>query len=176
MVGLSVDQYLCRLAFESHIALLERTRLAVENTESFRFVFVHYLIDFMSKLVVDVGNCGPDFNSIRQMVKSHFDASVVQTHGAQDTLELLHEKEVDLITVNRKLDRDYSDGLDLIKEIKADRQFDSIPIMLVTNYDEHQQSAMEIGCVRGFGKLSINDAETIERLQPYLGKVKTQTH
>ena len=34
--------------------------------------------------------------------------------------------------------------------------------MLVTNYEEHQQAAMEAGCVRGFGKLAVNEPETRE--------------
>ena len=67
----------------------------------------------MSKTLLDCGNCGPDFHAIRQMVSNHFGASVVQSHGVEDTLELLRNQSVDLVTVNRKLDRDYSDGLDV---------------------------------------------------------------
>ena len=40
--------------------------------------------------------------------------------------------------------------------------------MIVTNYEEHQQAAMELGAERGFGKLSLNDKQTIERLSQYL--------
>ncbi len=69
----------------------------------------------MPKVVVDCGNCGPDYGSIRQMIQSNFDAVVLQTHGLEDTLQLLAERDVDLITVNRKLDRDYSDGMDVIR-------------------------------------------------------------
>jgi len=123
----------------------------------------------MVKTLVDCGNCGPDYNSIRQMVTSHFNAVVVQTHGAEDTLEVLRSRQVDLVTVNRKLDRDYTDGLDVIKQIKADESFKDLPVMLVTNYDEHQETAMQEGAVRGFGKLEIGSAETIEKLQPFLG-------
>ena len=76
---------------------------------------------FMPKVLVDCGNCGPDFNAIRQMVSSQFNATVLQTHGAEDTLEsACRQRKVDLVTVNRKLDRDYSDGLDVVKQIKAD--------------------------------------------------------
>ncbi|MFG0266523.1 MAG: response regulator [Rhodopirellula sp. JB055] len=122
----------------------------------------------MAKTLVDCGNCGPDFNAIRQMVTSHFDASVMQTHGAEDTIELLKNREVDLVTVNRKLDRDYSDGLDVIKQIKSDPDLAKIPVMLVTNYDEHQEAAMKEGAERGFGKLEIGSDKTIEQLTPYL--------
>ena len=126
----------------------------------------------MSKTVVDCGNCGPDYNSIRKLVQSQFDAVVLQTHGLQETLEVLAQRPVDLITVNRKLDRDYSDGLEVIRGIKADPRFASIPVMLITNYEEHQQEAMAVGAVRGFGKLAINDPATAELLQPYLSSAE----
>ncbi|QEG01674.1 Response regulator receiver domain protein [Stieleria maiorica] len=123
----------------------------------------------MTKTVVDCGNCGPDFHSIRQFVTSNFDCVVVQSHNAEETLELLRRRDVALVTVNRKLDRDYSDGMEVVKKIKADQQVGQVPVMLVTNYEEHQQAAMEAGCVRGFGKLALRDPGTVELLQPFLG-------
>ena len=128
----------------------------------------------MSKTLLDCGNCGPDFNTIRQMVTSNFSASVIQSHSAQDTLEILRNRKIDLVTVNRKLDRDYTDGMEVIKTIKADPQVGSVPVMLVTNYEEHQQTAIEAGCVLGFGKLAVNEPETREALEPYLGAKKEQ--
>ena len=124
----------------------------------------------MPKTLLDCGNCGPDFSSIRQVVMNHFGATVLQTHCAEDTLQVLRSQQVDLVTVNRKLDRDYTDGIEVIKQIKADPELSSIPIMLVTNYEEHQQAAIEIGCVRGFGKLALQDPATIDLLQQYLGE------
>ncbi len=123
----------------------------------------------MTKTVVDCGNCGPDFHSIRQFVTSNFDAVVVQSHNAEETLKLLRQRDVALVTVNRKLDRDYSDGMEVVNAIKADEEVGQVPVMLVTNYEEHQQAAMEAGCVRGFGKLALRDPRTVELLQPYLG-------
>ncbi|TWU40366.1 Response regulator receiver domain protein [Novipirellula aureliae] len=124
----------------------------------------------MPKLLVDCGNCGPDFQSIRRMASSHFKASVIQTHGFDDTVEALRKHKVDLVTINRKLDRDYSDGLEILAKIKGDPAFKEVPVMLVTNYDEHQQSAIEAGGVRGFGKLSMNDEVTRKLLEPYLSE------
>jgi CheY-like chemotaxis protein len=89
-------------------------------------------------------------------------------------MEILRTRKVDLVTVNRKLDRDYTDGLEVIKTIKADPQVGSVPVMLVTNYEEHQQTAIEAGCVPGFGKLSVNEPATREALKPYLGAEKEQ--
>lgn len=124
------------------------------------------------KTLLDCGNCGPDFNTIRQMVTANFDASVIQSHGTEDTLEILRSRSIDLVTVNRKLDRDYSDGLEVIKAIKADPQLASVPVMLVSNYEEHQATAVAAGCVLGFGKLAVQDPNTVEMLQPFLGTAK----
>ena len=96
----------------------------------------------------------------------------MQAHSAEETLELLRNRAIDLVTVNRKLDRDYSDGLDVIRQIKSDPEVGQVPVMLVTNYDEHQQTAMEMGAVRGFGKLEIGSPATRELLEPYLGESK----
>ncbi len=102
------------------------------------------------------------------MVNANFEATVVQTHGAEDTLQMLKSRKVDLVTINRKLDRDYSDGLEIIRAIKADPEVKDVPVMLVTNYDEHQQTAVEEGAKYGFGKLEIGNAETVEKLKPFL--------
>ena len=41
---------------------------------------------------------------------------------------------VDLVLVNRKLDADYSDGMEILKAIKADSALAPVPVMLVSNY------------------------------------------
>lgn len=126
----------------------------------------------MSKTVIDCGNCGPDYNSIRKLIQTHFDAVVLQTHGLEDCLELLARRPVDLVTVNRKLDRDYTDGLEVIRGIKADPRFAQLPVMLITNYEDQQDEAVAAGAVRGFGKLAIGESSTISLLQPHLGATK----
>ena len=63
------------------------------------------------KRVLDVGNCGPDFAAIKQLMK-RFDCEVLQSHGAEDALAALHAGPIDLVLVNRKLDQDYSDGIE----------------------------------------------------------------
>lgn len=123
----------------------------------------------MPKTLLDCGNCSPDFSSIRQMATANFGAQVVQSQGIEDTLQILRSQPIDLVTVNRKLDRDYSDGLEVVKAIKADPEIGSVPVMLVTNFEEHQLAAIEAGCVRGFGKLAIGDPATREAVEPYLG-------
>ena len=119
----------------------------------------------MTKQVLDVGNCGPDFSAISSFLASHFDCQLQQAHGLEDTLAALRNSEFALVTVNRKLDQDYSDGIEIIKAIKADEQLKEIPVVLITNFPEHQDAAEAAGALRGFGKLEFND-QTAQRLAP----------
>lgn len=123
----------------------------------------------MAKRVLDVGNCAPDFATITNYLTSNFDCEVEQAHGTDDALGLLRGGNYDLVTINRKLDRDYTDGVEVLKAIKADAGVNSIPVMLVTNLDNHQDAAIELGAIRGFGKLEYDLPETLERLKPILG-------
>ncbi|MDX1943865.1 MAG: response regulator [Pirellulaceae bacterium] len=123
----------------------------------------------MPKRVLDVGNCVPDHAAIRTMLARQFQADVAQTHGPEDTLELLARERFDLILVNRKLDRDYSDGLPIIEAIKADPKTAAVPVMLITNYAEHQQAAVAAGAAYGFGKKELYADETQARLAKILG-------
>lgn len=123
----------------------------------------------MTKRVLDVGNCVPDHASIRHFIEGNFSAAVDQTHGPEDTLAALRKQAYDLVLINRKLDRDYSDGIEILKQIKADAQLADVPVMLVTNYADHQQAAVAAGATYGFGKLELAAGETIERVRAILG-------
>ena len=120
----------------------------------------------MSKRVLDVGNCGPDFASISHFLTSHFDCEMSQAHGPGDALDLMRENDFALVLINRKLDCDYSDGMEIIKAMKADAELQHLPVMLITNYADHQDEAVALGAERGFGKLEFN-AETAERLASF---------
>jgi len=122
----------------------------------------------MRKTVLDVGNCQPDHSAIRQMLTRHFDVRVLQCDELSDAMQILNSESIDLVLINRKLDKDYSDGIDVLKGLKADSRFASIPMMLITNYSEVQDEAVEIGAIRGFGKLSLSSEETLNRLSGVL--------
>jgi CheY-like chemotaxis protein len=123
----------------------------------------------MSKKVLDVGNCVPDHSAITRFLTKNFDCEVLQADAADDALATLQKQPVDLVVVNRKLDCDYSDGVEVIRKIKAEPRLKDIPVMLITNYAEHHEAAMALGALRGFGKLEYGKPETLERLQPILG-------
>ncbi len=118
----------------------------------------------MAKRVLDVGNCGPDHWAIRDLIQRQFDAEVIQAHGTDDTLDELRSRHFDLVLVNRLLDRDQTEGLDVIRKIKADATLAPVPVMMVTNFPEHQAEAVRAGAVEGFGKLQLQDGRTVEAL------------
>jgi CheY-like chemotaxis protein len=123
----------------------------------------------MPKRVLDVGQCSPDHATIRAYLTRHFDCEIVQAHGVGDAIAHLKNSQFDLVLVNRKLDADYSDGIEIIRQIKSDPTITSVPVMLVTNYPEHQEAAIAAGAIRGFGKLEYDRPETRQRLAEVLG-------
>lgn len=124
----------------------------------------------MTKRVLDVGNCGPDFASMTRFLTANFDCTVEQSHGPEDALAVLRGGNYALVLINRKLDRDYSDGTEILRQIKADPALQNTPVMLITNHAEHQDAAVELGAERGFGKLEFGKPETLEKLTPFLGE------
>jgi CheY-like chemotaxis protein len=122
----------------------------------------------MPKRVLSVGQCSFDHAAINRMITSRFDAEVVPADSANETLRELRKKPVDLVLVNRKLDADYSDGLEIIKQIKADAELAKTPCMLVTNYPEYQEQAVAAGAELGFGKTQYGEPATLQRLSQFL--------
>ena len=123
----------------------------------------------MSKRVLSVGQCSVDHAALSALLERSFGAEVVPADTAADALVALVHEKFDLVMINRKLDVDYSDGLEIIRQIKADPQIAATPCMLVTNYPGHQQAAVAAGAEPGFGKLAYGLPETRERLARFLG-------
>ncbi|MBI3840164.1 MAG: response regulator [Planctomycetia bacterium] len=121
------------------------------------------------KNVLDIGQCQADHALIRRLIEGSFSAHVAQAHDALDALEQLRAGKFDLVLVNRKLNADYSDGLEIVKQIKAEPTLASVPVMLVSNYPECQKQAVAAGAEPGFGKSETNKPETRERLKEILG-------
>ncbi len=128
----------------------------------------------MPKRVLDVGQCSLDHGSIRRLVEAQFGAQVVQAHQIHDALATLRKEAFDLVLVNRKLDTDGDDGLKLVQAMKADAQLSATPVMLVTNFAEHQQTAIAAGAEPGFGKAQLDEPATREKLSRFLGRGNTE--
>jgi two-component system chemotaxis response regulator CheY len=122
----------------------------------------------MAKRVLSVGQCMADHSGISWMIRQHFDAEVVPAGGTADALQQLRRQAFDLILVNRVLDRDRSSGLDVIRQIKEDEELQKVPVMLVSNYADAQDRALQLGAVPGFGKSALGEPEVVERLREFL--------
>src|SRR3954469_23387251 len=112
----------------------------------------------MKKRILNVGQCAPDHSAIRSYLTRNFDCEVDTADATPDAIDKLKRETFDLVLVNRKLDIDYTDGIDVIRALKADTSTASVPVMLVTNYPEHQDDAIAAGAIRGFGKLEFGKA------------------
>ncbi len=122
----------------------------------------------MSKTVLDIGNCGPDHAAIFQLLQTHYDVEVVQAHGLSDALDLMRESDFSLVLVNRIMDRDGSPGIDILQQIKNDSALCDVPVMMISNFAEHQETAIAAGAAPGFGKSELHLPTTVERLRPFL--------
>lgn len=124
----------------------------------------------MTKTVLDIGNCNPDHDAIAKMLTSNYDVVVLRAHELSDAMQILSHKKVDLIVINRKLDIDYSDGIEILRHLKQDDAFKKIPTMIITNYAEQQLAAVADGAEYGFGKLQYSEPTTRDRLSRFLDK------
>ncbi len=118
-----------------------------------------------SKTVLNVGQCRPDTAAITHFLTSNFDVKVVNTDLPADSLQALQDHEVDLVLINRKLDADYSDGMEILAAVKNDPTTAEIPVMLVSNFPEWQDKAVDAGATYGFGKAELNSSEVVERVR-----------
>ncbi len=123
----------------------------------------------MKRRILSVGQCRPDHGSLVRLFNTLFPGiEIEEADVAKSALEKAQNTQYDLILINRKLDADYSDGLEIIRHLKSDEKTSQTPIMLVTNYPEYHQEAVSLGAVPGFGKAQLNDPKTHELLQAIL--------
>lgn len=118
--------------------------------------------------VLSIGQCRPDQAAITHYLTRNFAVDVLTADRAVDAIRILENQFVELILINRKLDADYTDGLDMLPSIRAIESAASTPVMLVSNFPEWQEKAVALGTVYGFGKAQLNSPATKETLARYL--------
>ena len=120
------------------------------------------------KTVLSVGQCRPDSAAINHFLTANFDVTVLTSDVLTDTIETLAQQQVDLILVNRKLDADYSDGMEVLHAIRKGESTSNIPVMLISNFADWQQKAVDAGAIYGFGKDELNSADAVARVSQVL--------
>ena len=120
-----------------------------------------------SKRILSIGQCGADHAGISRMISANFDAEVIPCDSGAEARARVAREPFDLVLVNRILDSDGSEGIDIIKALKESEA--SVPVMLVSNHDDAQREAVAAGAVLGFGKSALGQPQTIARLRRLLG-------
>jgi hypothetical protein len=101
------------------------------------------------------------------LIEKNFSAKVTRLKQSNKAIEYLGKQDYDLVIINRIGAFDQESGLELIKKIKEDGRF-KVPLMMVTNYTDQMDKAVDIGAVPGYGKDKLHDKDTIELLGKYL--------
>jgi CheY-like chemotaxis protein len=122
----------------------------------------------MKRTILDVGNCRFDHTSIAMLLHSKFDVEVLRASEADEAITMLRTRPVDLVLLNRIFAADGTEGIEVIRRLKADPELGRIPVMLVSNYPEFQEAAVAAGAEPGFGKAELRDPETVHKLSRFL--------
>jgi CheY-like chemotaxis protein len=121
-----------------------------------------------AKRVLSVGNCMADQWSLSRTLRDSFGAEVVAADTPAQALDKMRREHFALVLVNRVFDRDGSSGLDLIRQVKGDKELSGVPIMLISNYTDAQARAVQAGAEPGFGKSSLGEPQMLDRVRAYL--------
>lgn len=115
-----------------------------------------------------VGHCGFDAGALDRFVREALpEAEVAEAYSKEDIEEQAGPQ--DLLLINRVLGGGFGarSGVELIHALKGRG---SPPVMmLVSNYEDAQQQAVEAGAEPGFGKNEIGSAAARQRLREAAG-------
>jgi DNA-binding NtrC family response regulator len=119
------------------------------------------------KRVLSVGQCSADHGKITRTLRP-FNVEIVTADTTPEALAQLRAGSFALVLVNRVYDADGAPGLDLIRRIKGDALLQAVPVMLVSNYEDAQREAVQVGAAQGFGKAALSGTLAAERVRPFL--------
>lgn len=115
-----------------------------------------------------------DSSMVRKIIRGAvevLDGELLEASDGIEALDLLEEeyKRVDLILLDWNMPR--LDGMEVLKRLKADRRFRSIPVMMVTTESERENivRAIQHGAVHYLLK-PFTIEELIKRIMESLGK------
>jgi hypothetical protein len=128
----------------------------------------------MPKRVALVGHCGPDSSYLRLAVgKASKEIQVLMVDDDAELKSVLDDG-VELLLLNRQLEWGFDDreGVDLIRKLRA--AYPKVRTMLVSNYPEAQQAAVQAGALPGFGKRELGSPRVGELIRRALGSEQTE--
>ncbi len=113
--------------------------------------------------VLDIGQCDYDHRKISRLFEK-LGCDMDRAASPQEAKRKIINEEYDLILVNRILDQDGSSGLDLIGTLIKKSELEDVPIMLVSDHPDAQNTAIQLGAFKGFGKMQLSDPDTEKML------------
>ena len=124
----------------------------------------------MPKTIALVGHCGPDSSFLKMAVRAAAPGSTVVMADDDAELEKVAADAPDLLLFNRVMEVGFAteSGVELIRALKAERP--GLRVMLVSNYPDAQQAAVEAGALPGFGKNDIGREKAKAALRAALGE------
>lgn len=120
-----------------------------------------------AKRILSVGQCAADHAALTRAISQSFGAEVVPADSGAEALERLQAEPFILVLVNRVLDADGSSGLEVIRQLRA--EVGHVPAMLVSNYEDSQRQAVQLGALPGFGKAALGQPRMLACLRDVLG-------
>jgi len=115
------------------------------------------------KKVILVGNCDYDGPQMKSVIEREYDAEVQDIKSMDEAMMIIDEEDLNLILINRIGDLDSRNGLELIDYVVNKNKG---PIILITNYHDKMNEAVEHGALEGFGKEDIlsDELEPVKRI------------
>jgi len=113
--------------------------------------------------ILNIGQCDVDGPRMTELFRRELRANVLRADNVGEAEQILQDQPVDLVLVNRELAFDDEPGIEVIDDLR--RAGCAAPIMLVSDYEEAQEEALQHGAIRGFGKSQLQDPATIQMLR-----------
>lgn len=120
----------------------------------------------MKYRVLSAGQCGYDNSNLRSYFATEFNADVTAVDDIAELTAELARAKYDLVLVNRIFDQGGESGLTAISQVT--QASSPAPIMLVSNYHEYQQKAVQAGALEGFGKAELQLPTTRAKIEAAL--------
>src|SRR4051812_4657817 len=122
----------------------------------------------MSKRILLVGHCGVDGPRMQREIASQFNSVEADRINSMDDLEAAVAEGADLLLVNREpLGFAPLMGVDLIRQLHE--EYPDQKAILVSDHEDAQEEATQVGALPGFGKADIGSPKFTETVRSALG-------
>lgn len=120
----------------------------------------------MSTRIVLVGHCGVDGPRLKEAIESGASPCEVLRINTLEELESVCREGADLLLVNREPVGFDEQGMDLVRDLC--KRYPGQKVMLVSDYEDAQQEAVQAGALPGFGKAELGSPRLVETVKEAL--------